>query len=117
MSYCTQDIKRGKIHAILPAYTVNGHLPCTGVNEGYFSHEDFMSWIADRLLPTIRRIYGQRTMAIVLDNVSMHTNVAVAALINDVGHVVRYLPPYSPDYNLIELTFGVLKAYRKRNSV
>jgi len=113
----TQDIRRGKTHAILPAYTVGGYLPCTGVKEGYFSHEDFMSWITERLLPTIRRIYGQRTMVIILDNVSIHTNAAVAAVIEEAGYVVRYLPPYSPDYNPIELTFGVLKAYIKRNFV
>lgn len=96
---------------------MSGYLPCTGVKEGYFSYEDFMSWIANCLLPTIRRIYGQLTMVIILNNVSMHTNAAVAALINDAGHVVRYLPLYSPDYNPIELTFGVLKAYIKRNFV
>jgi transposase len=39
----TQDIKRGKTHAILPAFTINGYLPCTGVKEGYFSHEDFIA--------------------------------------------------------------------------
>jgi transposase len=56
-------------------------------------------------------------MVIILDNVSIHTNAAVAAVIEEAGHVVRYLPPYSPDYNPIELTFGVLKAYIKRNFV
>jgi len=28
---------------------------------------------------------------------------------------VRYLPPYSPDYNPIELTFSVLKAWVRRH--
>jgi len=28
---------------------------------------------------------------------------------------VRYLPPYSSDYNLIELTFSVLKAWVRRH--
>jgi transposase len=31
--------------------------------------------------------------------------------------LVRYLPPYSPDFNPIELTFSVLKAWMKRNWV
>jgi transposase len=33
------------------------------------------------------------------------------------GHVVRFLPPYSPDFNPIELTFSVLKAWLQRNYV
>ncbi len=28
---------------------------------------------------------------------------------------MRYLPPYSPDYNPIELTFSVLKAWVRRH--
>ena len=31
------------------------------------------------------------------------------------GHLIHYLPPYSPDYNPIELTFSVLKAWIRRN--
>ena len=33
----TQDIARGDTYAILPAYTVNGYLPCTGIKKGYFN--------------------------------------------------------------------------------
>jgi transposase len=38
-------------------------------------------------------------------------------VIHDAGFLVRYLPPYSPDYNPIELTFAVLKAWIKRNYI
>jgi hypothetical protein len=31
------------------------------------------------------------------------------------GHLVRCLPPYSPDFNPIELSFGIIKAWIKRN--
>jgi len=50
-----------------------------------------------------------------MDNVSIHTGEAVAAAIEAAGHVIKYLPPYSPDFNPIELTFAVLKAWMKRN--
>jgi transposase len=49
-------------------------------------------------------------MVIILDNISIHTNNKVEAVIQAAGYSVRYLPPYSPDYNPIELTFAVLKA-------
>lgn len=116
-SWYTQDIRRGKTHTILPAYTVDSYLPCTSVKEGYFSYKDFLSWISEQLLPTIQRVYGPRTMVVVLDNISIHTNRAVAATIEDAGHIVQYLLLYLPDYDPIELTFGVLKAYIKRNFV
>ena len=56
-------------------------------------------------------------MVIVLDNVSIHTNDNVRQVLESAGYLVQYLPPYSPDYNPIELTFSVLKAWIKRNYV
>lgn len=113
----TQDIRRGDTYAILPAYTTHGYLPCTGIKKGYFNHEEFVAWIKERLLPTLKTHYGNKPMVVILDNVNIHTNSDVSRIIEDAGHVVRYLPPYSPDYNSIELTFAVLKAYIKRNLV
>jgi transposase len=54
-------------------------------------------------------------MVIMLDNVSIHMNDEITQVLEAAGYVVRYLPPYSPDYNLIKLTFAVLKAWIKRN--
>jgi transposase len=54
-------------------------------------------------------------MVIILDNVSIHIAGSIVNLIQDVGHVVKFLPPYSLDFNPIELTFAVLKRWVKRN--
>lgn len=54
-------------------------------------------------------------MVIKMDNVAIHVQEEVMQLIESSGHIIRYLPPYSPDYNPIELTFSVLKAWMKRN--
>ncbi|KAF2474086.1 uncharacterized protein BDR25DRAFT_199518, partial [Lindgomyces ingoldianus] len=70
-------IRRRKTWAILPAYTVNGYLPCTGIKEGYFNHKEFVDWIKQRLLPSLQATYRTRPMVIVLDNVSIHQNEAV----------------------------------------
>jgi transposase len=112
-----QDIKRGATWSILPAYTVNGYLPCTGIKEGYFNREQFLDWIVAHLIPTLQLTYGDRPVVVILDNVSIHTNDAITEALEVAGYIVRYLPPYSPDYNPIELTFGVLKAWIKRNFV
>ncbi|KAK7177785.1 hypothetical protein PSPO01_16169 [Paraphaeosphaeria sporulosa] len=114
----SQDIRRGDTWAILPAYTAqHGYLPCTGVREGYYSHEDFIEWIETQLIPTLRAVYGGKPVVIVLDNVSIHTRDDVRAVVEAAGYVLQYLPPYSPDYNPIELTFAVLKAWIRRNYV
>ena len=32
---------RGRTWSVLPAYTVNGYLPCTGIREGYYNADAF----------------------------------------------------------------------------
>jgi hypothetical protein len=47
----------------------------------------------------------------VLDNLAAHKQPAVRAAIEDAGAFLRFLPPYSPDFNPIELAFAKLKAF------
>ena len=48
---------------------------------------------------------------VVLDNLAVHKHPEVRAAITAVGAHVRFLPPYSPDFNPIELAFAKLKAF------
>lgn len=57
---------------------------------------------------------GKRRV-IALDNCSTHVDQAVIEVITSAGHKIKYLPPYSPDFNPIELTFSVLKSWLRRN--
>lgn len=79
-----QDISRGDTWAILPVYTIDEHLPHKKIRQGYFNREKFL------------------------------VNVEVCELIERAGYTVQYLPPYSPDCSLIELTLSTLKARIKR---
>jgi transposase len=56
-------------------------------------------------------------MVVILDNVLIYTNAKVTEVLERAGYVVRYLLLCSPDYNLIELTFAVLKAWIRRNYI
>ena len=47
-----------------------------------------------------------------MDNLSSHKGPRVRALIEAAGATVRFLPPYSPDFNPIEKAFSKLKARR-----
>lgn len=61
------------------------------------------------LLPTLRP--GQ---IVLWDNLSAHTAVTLQELIAAHGCEVRFLPPYSPDFNPIEHAFSKLKAHLRR---
>jgi transposase len=109
-----QSINRGSTYSILPAMTIDGYLPCTGVKKGYYHREEFVIWIREYLLPSIEEKYGSRPMVIVMDNCSVHVASEIVSMIKDAGHMVEYLPPYSPDFNPIELTFHIIKAWMRR---
>ena len=47
----------------------------------------------------------------VLDNLAVHKQPAVQLAIEHAGAHLRFLPPYSPDFNPIELAFAKLKAF------
>jgi transposase len=51
---------------------------------------------------------------VILDNLSTHKMARVRELIAQRGAQVRYLPPYSPDLNPIEMAFAKLKAHLRQ---
>ncbi len=106
--------KRGHCWSVLPAYTIDGYLPCTGIREGWFNGEAFFRWLADELLPLCSPFPAPKSV-IIMDNASIHCNARIEELIISHGCEVRYLPPYSPDFNPIELSFSVLKAWVRRH--
>ena len=65
----------------------------------------FRAYVADTLAPALRP--GD---TVILDNLPAHKVVGVRETIERVGARLRYLPPYSPDFNPIEPLFAKLKA-------
>ena len=51
---------------------------------------------------------------LILDNLSTHKIHKVRQLLSARGIGLRYLPPYSPDLNPIELAFAKLKAHLRQ---
>lgn len=49
-----------------------------------------------------------------MDNARIHHSEEVTALVQSYGCRIEYLPPYSPDFQPIELAFSVIKAHLKR---
>ena len=51
---------------------------------------------------------------VVMDNLSSHKGPRVRQMIEAAGAELRYLPPYSPDFNPIENAFSKLKALLRK---
>lgn len=71
---------------------------------GAINGEIFSAWVEQHLVKALRP--GD---VVVMDNLSSHKSRRVAAALESVGAEVRYLPPYSPDLNPIELAFSKFK--------
>lgn len=50
-----------------------------------------------------------------MDNASIHCPQRITDAIEAHDCLIKYLPPYSPDYDPIELSFSVLKAWMRRH--
>ena len=69
----------------------------------------FIEYIRQCLVPVLRP--GD---IVVMDNLPAHKNDQVRELIEAAGAQLRYLPPYSPDFNPIEQFFAKLKAMLRK---
>ena len=81
-------------------------LGAPAVFDGPIDSPTFLAYVEQVLVPTLRP--GD---VVVLDNLAVHKQAEVQTAIEQVGARVRFLPPYSPDFNPIELAFAKLKAF------
>jgi transposase len=51
---------------------------------------------------------------VIMDNLPAHKGAAVRQIIEATGAELRFLPPYSPDLNPIELVFPKLKGHLRK---
>lgn len=72
--------------------------------EGSCNRTVFEIWVEGCLLPVLSP--GQ---VVILDNATFHKGGKIAALLQQVGCELLYLPPYSPDLNKIEKCWSWLK--------
>jgi transposase len=64
----------------------------------------FNAWLEEMLLPEL-----PPNQTIVMDNAAIHKSQKTREILENAGHEVLFLPPYSPDFNPIEQSFGILK--------
>ena len=92
-------------HTIVAALRPHG-ITAPAVFDGPIDNDSFRAYVEQVLVPTLRR--GD---VVVLDNLAVHKQPEVHAAIEAAGARIRFLPPYSPDFNPIEMAFAKLKAF------
>jgi transposase len=97
-----------KILSTIAALTIDGMLGC-GSFDGATDTATFLAFIDQGLVPHLKP--GQ---VVVMDNLPAHKSKKVDALIESAGCRVLRLPPYSPDFNPIEMAISKMKSYLRK---
>ena len=77
--------------------------------DGAMTGAAFFAYVKLVLAPTLRP--GD---IVVMDNLPAHKPIAIRQAIEATGATMLFLPPYSPDFNPIELAFAKIKAQLKK---
>jgi len=93
-----------------PHYTPVAALGQQGISapwvfEGAMNTLTFETYVKSQLCPTL-----DPEDIVVLDNLSAHKSARISQLISARGARLEYLPPYSADFNQIELCWAKVKA-------
>lgn len=76
--------------------------------EGNTDSRLFNYWLENHLF---RELNPNST--IIMDNATFHKTNLTKQLIEEAGHKLLFLPPYSPDFNPIEKDFAIIKRRRQ----
>jgi len=78
------------------------------VLDGPMNGDAFLAYIEQFLAPAL--VKGD----VIMDNLPAHKVTGVRKAIENVGATLVYLPPYSPDFNPIEMAFSKFKAILRK---
>jgi len=79
------------------------------VLDGPMNGDVFIAYVEQVLVPEL----GKGDI-VIMDNLPAHKVIGVRQAIENAGATLLYLPPYSPDFNPIEMAFSKLKAGLKK---
>lgn len=77
--------------------------------DGAVDSDVFYAWVTQALLVELTE-----KSVIVMDNAAFHKRKDIVEAIEREGHVLLWLPPYSPDLNPIEKLWAWIKSLRKK---
>ncbi|MBW3636019.1 MAG: IS630 family transposase [Armatimonadetes bacterium] len=102
-------LQRGQAHSVvgalsLPSLDCPSGLRALWQKSGTWTRDSFEAFLQDGLLPVL-----PSGSVLVLDNARIHHGGNIKALVEQAGCSLLYLPPYSPDFNPIEMLWSWLK--------
>lgn len=97
---------KGRTNAI--GAIIGSAVVAIGLISGSVNTDVFTSWVKQILLPSL-----SEESVIVMDNASFHKGVEMQKMLEGAGHMLLYLPPYSPDLNPIEKKWAQAKQIRR----
>jgi transposase len=104
----SRPVNRGKNISIVGAVRLRGVVAIRAF-EGSINVAKFLDFLEHDLLP-----YTRAGDVIVMDNLSVHKDPQVLEKITNAGARVLFLPPYSPEFNPIELYWSSFKSTLRR---
>ena len=101
---------RGERVSAIAIISVEGILDVT-VHKGTTNGDKFYDFVSKILLPNLLPYNGvNHNSVVVMDNCTIHHIPEIVPMIEGVGALVHFLPPYSPDLNPIEEAFSKVKS-------
>lgn len=79
------------------------------VLDGPMNGDAFRAYVEQVLVPELSE--GD---VVIMDNLPAHKVTGIRQAIENAGAKLQYLPPYSPDFNPIEMAFSKLKALLRK---
>ena len=94
------------IGALLGGALLTVSLFSTNINTKIFD-----AWVIQDLIPKL-----PEKSVVVMDNAGFHKGKDMIQALQDAGHILLYLPAYSPDLNPIEKKWAQAKKLRRKNN-
>jgi transposase len=100
--------QRGVNFSVLGAMDLEG-MVATYQKEGSIKRVDLEAFLKEDLLPRL-----EPGAVLVMDNARSHHGGEIDEIVEAAGCSILYLPPYSPDFNPIELAWAWIKRFVRR---
>lgn len=101
---------RGRVNAL--GAMLRGVLLTVGLTTSNVDADMFNLWLEGDLLPKL-----PPGAVVVMDNAAFHKRSDTREMIENAGHSLEFLPPYSPDLNPIENKWAQAKAAKRRTGL
>ena len=101
---------RGERVSAIAIMSLSGMIDVS-ISTGTTNGDEFYTFVEKVLLPNLQPFNGINPHSVVImDNCSIHHVPETVSMIEEVGAMVHFLPPYSPDLNPIEEAFSKVKS-------